>query len=34
MSTRIVLDYYLDKYQTLGNTLTGIDFENIPEKYD
>lgn len=29
MSARIVLDYYLDQYQTLGNTLTDIDFGNL-----
>jgi hypothetical protein len=29
MSAKIVLDYYLEKYQTLGNTLTDIDFGNL-----
>jgi hypothetical protein len=29
MSAQIVLDYYLDKFQTLGNTLTDIDFGNL-----
>ena len=30
MSAKIVLDYYLEKYQTLGNTLTDISFDNLP----
>lgn len=29
MSVQIVLDHYLDKYQTLGNTLTDINFDNL-----
>jgi hypothetical protein len=29
MSAKIVLDHYLDQYQTLGNTLTDIDFGNL-----
>lgn len=29
MSTTIVLNYYLDLYQTAGNTLTDIDFSNL-----
>lgn len=29
MSAKIVLDYYLEKYQTLANTLTDINFENL-----
>lgn len=29
MSAQLVLDHYLEKYQTLGNTLTDIDFENL-----
>ena len=29
MSAQIVLDYYLDKYQTAGNTLTDIEFSNL-----
>ena len=27
---QIVLDHYLDKFQTLGNTLTDISFDNLP----
>jgi hypothetical protein len=27
---QIVLDHYLEKYQTLGNTLTDIPFDNLP----
>ena len=30
MSAKLVLDHYLDQYQTLGNTLTDIDFGNLP----
>jgi hypothetical protein len=30
MSAQIVLDHYLEKYQTLGNTLTDISFDNLP----
>jgi hypothetical protein len=29
MEAQLVLEYYLEKYQTLGNTLTDIDFENL-----
>ncbi|WP_268848157.1 hypothetical protein [Flavobacterium aestivum] len=29
MSAKIVLDYYLDQYQTLGNTLSDISFDNL-----
>lgn len=29
MEAQIVLDYYLNKYQTLGNTLTDINFDNL-----
>lgn len=29
MSAQIVLDHYLDKYQTLGNTLSDINFDNL-----
>ena len=30
MSVQIVLDYYLELFQTLGNTLTDISFDNLP----
>jgi hypothetical protein len=30
MSAQIVLDHYLEKYQTLANTLTDISFDNLP----
>jgi hypothetical protein len=30
MSAQIVLDHYLEKYQTSGNTLTDISFDNLP----
>jgi hypothetical protein len=30
MSAQIVLNYYLDLYQTAGNTLTDIEFSNLP----
>jgi len=30
MSAQIVLDHYLEKYKTLGNTLTDISFDNLP----
>lgn len=30
MSAKIVLDYYLEQFQTLGNTLTDIPFDNLP----
>ncbi|MEO7977787.1 hypothetical protein [Flavobacterium sp.] len=29
MSAKIVLDHYLEKYKTLANTLTDIDFQNL-----
>jgi hypothetical protein len=29
MSAQIVLNYYLEQYQTLGNTLTDLSFDNI-----
>jgi len=29
MSSKLVLDHYLEKFQTLGNTLTDIDFQNL-----
>lgn len=29
MNTQIVLNHYLEKYQTLGNTLTDLNFDNI-----
>lgn len=29
MSAQIVLEYYLDKYQTMGNTMTDIEFSNL-----
>ena len=29
MSAQLVLDHYLEKYQTLGNTLTDVNFENL-----
>lgn len=29
MSAEIVIQHYLDKYQTLGNTLTDINFDNL-----
>jgi hypothetical protein len=29
MSAQIVLDHYLEKYQTSGNTLTDINFDNL-----
>jgi hypothetical protein len=29
MSAQIVLDHYLEKYQTSGNTLTDISFNNL-----
>lgn len=30
MTAKIVLDYYLEQFQTLGNTLTDISFDNLP----
>ena len=30
MKAQIVLDHYLDKFQTLANTLTDISFDNLP----
>ncbi|RTY93257.1 hypothetical protein EKM01_03920 [Flavobacterium sp. RSP46] len=29
MSAQIVLDHYLEKYQTLGNTMSDINFDNL-----
>lgn len=33
MSAKIVLDHYLEKYQTLANTLTDINFDCLPFLY-
>lgn len=30
MSAEIVIQHYLDKYQTIGNTMTDISFDNLP----
>ena len=30
MTAQLVLDYYLEKYQTMANTLTDISFDNLP----
>ncbi|WP_300978087.1 hypothetical protein [Flavobacterium sp.] len=30
MSAQIVLNHYFEKYQTLGNTLTDVSFDNLP----